>query len=116
MMTLIIHIVGNALALYVANQFIKGVSFEGTIVDLLLAGFILGVLNFFVKPVLKIISTPLIILTLGLFIFIINIFILWLLQYLLPELTIDGFWAYFWTILILSAINFFFNHYLNNKD
>lgn len=108
---LLLHLLGNSLALYAAALLIKGVSLSGNIFDLLIAGFILGILNFFLKPILKILSAPLILLTLGLFIFIINLFILWLAQYILPSFVIQGFWAYFWTLVIITTINFLINHY-----
>ncbi len=112
MIYLLFHIIGNSFAIYLAAYLIKGVSFQGTLLDLAIAGVVLGILNFFLKPILKIISTPLIILTLGLFILIINLFIIWLLQFLLPgTLMIEGFAAYFWTLIIISCINFIINHY-----
>lgn len=108
---LILHILGNSLGIYLSARIIKGVLFQGDIIDLLLAGLLLGILNVFVKPALKIISAPLILLTLGIFIFIINLFILWLVQYLLPEFSMSGFWAYFWTLALITAINLIINHY-----
>lgn len=112
MINLLFHIAGNAFAIYLAQYLIQGVEFAGTIMDYVVAGVLLGILNFFVKPILKIISAPLILLTLGLFIFIINLFILWLLQFLLGgTLIIQGFGAYFWTVVIITLINFIINHY-----
>lgn len=108
---LILHLLGNSVALFIAARYIQGVSFSGTFIDLLIAGLVLGILNFFIKPILKILSAPLIILTLGLFIFIINLFILWLLKVFVPALSIQGFFAYLWTLLLLTAINFLINHY-----
>ncbi|KKP29252.1 MAG: hypothetical protein UR15_C0019G0014 [Parcubacteria group bacterium GW2011_GWA2_31_28] len=102
----IIQIIANAFAIYLADSFIEGVEFAGDIWLLLIAGLILGILNFILKPILKVISAPLIILTLGIFTIIINIFILWLLQTLLPELNIIGFWAYIWVLIIVSVLNF----------
>lgn len=116
MLSLILHILGNSIAIYLAARFIEGVSFTGDILDLLIAGIVIGLLNFFIKPILKIISAPLILLTLGLFIFIINIFILWLAQYILLSLTIQGFWAYFWTLILITFINLLISHYHNSKQ
>ena len=112
MINLLFHILGNAFALYLAGRFIKGAEFMGGVGDLFLAGALLGILNFFVKPILKIVSAPLILLTLGLFIFIINLFIIWLLEFLMGgSLLIEGFQAYFWTIVLITLINFIINHY-----
>lgn len=115
MLHLILHILGNSLAVYFAARLIQGVTFSGDILDLLIAGVAVGLLNFFIKPILKIISAPLILLTLGLFIFIINIFILWLAQYILPSLVIQGFWAYFWTLILITFVNLLISHYHKAK-
>ncbi|MBI3334880.1 MAG: phage holin family protein [Candidatus Portnoybacteria bacterium] len=109
----ILHLLGNSLAIYLAARYIQGISFSGDIVDLLAIGAFLGLLNFFIKPILKIISAPLILVTLGLFIFIINLALLWFTQYLFPALTIEGFTAYFWTLIILTLINFILHRYHN---
>ncbi len=106
MTSFILQIIANTLGLYLAAQYIQGVNFSGDIVSLLIAGVVLGVLNVIVRPIVKIFSAPLIVLTLGLFIIIINFFILWILQIFVKELTITGFWAYFWTLAILTGANF----------
>jgi len=105
-LTFLLSISANSLGLYLASRFIKGVNFSGDIIGLVLAGVILGVLNVTVKPLLKILSAPLILLTLGLFIIIINFFILWFLQFFITDLVISGFWAYFWTLAILTGANY----------
>jgi len=115
-MRFIVQILVNALAIFVADYLIKGIVFEGDLITLFIAGLILGLINFFVKPILKLISTPLIALSLGLFIIIINIALLWLLEYFVPELTIIGFWSYFWGVLIISLVNIFFGTGRRKKD
>lgn len=105
------HLLGNSLAIYLAARYIQGISFSGDIIDLLAIGAFLGLLNFFIKPILKIISAPLILLTLGLFIFIINLALLWFTSYLFPVLAIEGFAAYLWTLILLTLINFILHRY-----
>ncbi len=107
-MRFIVQILVNALAIFLADYVVPGIIFSGDIVTLFIAGLLLGLINFFVKPIVKLISAPLIILTLGLFIILINIALLWLLQYFVPELTINGFWSYFWGVMIISLVNMFF--------
>jgi putative membrane protein len=107
-MRFIIQILVNALAIFLADYLVPGIVFEGDILTLFIAGLLLGLINFFIKPILKIISAPLIALSLGLFIIVINIALLWLLEYFVPELTITGFWSYFWGVLIISLVNVFF--------
>lgn len=115
-MPILLHILGNSIAIYISARLIQGVSFSGDIIDLLIAGIALGILNAFIKPVLKILSAPLILLTLGLFIFIINILLLWIAQYLLPSLEIQGFWAYFWTLVLVTIVNLAITHYHNHRQ
>lgn len=102
------QILTNALAIFIADYLIVGFTFEGGILMLLIAGLILGLINFLIKPILKLISAPIILLSLGLFLIVINIFLLWLLDYLMPELTIIGLSAYFWGVLTISIINITF--------
>jgi len=106
MFSFLLHILGNVLGLYLSSTLIKGVSWTGDIISLFAAGVVLGVLNVIIKPILKILSAPLILLTLGLFIIIINFFIIWLLQILMPALVVQGFWAYFWTVAIVTGVNY----------
>ena len=115
-MKFIAQILVNALAIFLADYLVPGFIFEGDILTLLIAGLVLGLMNFFVRPILRFISTPLIVLSLGLFLVIINVILLWLLEYLTPGLTIVGFWAYFWGVLIISALNMVFGTGKKKKD
>ncbi len=107
-MRFILQILVNALAIFLAAYLVPGIVFTGDILTLIIAGLLLGLINFFIRPILKLITAPLIIFSLGLFIIVINIFLLWLLEYFMPELTIIGFWSYFWGVLIISLVNIFF--------
>ncbi|MBI3627303.1 MAG: phage holin family protein [Candidatus Sungbacteria bacterium] len=72
---------------------------------LVVAGFVLAVLNTILRPVLKIISFPLVIISFGLFNIIINAIILWVLAWLIPEISIDGLTAWVGSTLIVGIIN-----------
>lgn len=109
MLRFIIRILGNAVALYVAFLIVPGFVISGSWEQYLIAGLVLALLNMIVRPILKIVSFPLILLTLGLFTFIINIFMLWLLDYLVSFVTIEGFVALIWTTIIVSIVNLFFS-------
>ena len=105
---LIIQILTNAVAIYIAAKIVNGFTLEEDSFKVLLtAGFIFGMINFFIKPVLKLISVPLILFTLGLFTIVINIVMLLLLDYFVPEIIISGIGAAFWGTLVISAVNFF---------
>lgn len=77
-MGFIIRTVITAISLWVAVVLIPGISYEGAWWGLLLVAIVFGVINALVRPVLVLLSCPLIVLTLGLFIFILNAFLLWL--------------------------------------
>jgi putative membrane protein len=102
----LLHIIANSLAILAAEWLVPGVIFEYNFVNLMKVAVALAIANAFIKPALKLLSGPLILLTLGLFTVIVNLVIIWLVDYFLPEITIGGFNAYFWTMIIISAFNF----------
>ncbi|MEA1936981.1 MAG: phage holin family protein [Patescibacteria group bacterium] len=105
---LIIQILTNAVAIYVAAEVVSGFTLmDDSFMTLVMAGFILGMINFFVRPILKLISAPLILFTLGLFTIVINVAMLLLLDYFMADLEINGFWAAFWAMIVISAVNIF---------
>jgi len=115
-MRFIIQIITNGLAIFLADYLVPGFVFEGDLLTLLIAGLILGLINVFIKPILKLISFPLLILSLGLFTLVINMALLWLLEYFVAELTITGLWSYFWGSLIISLVNLVFGYRKKKKD
>ena len=78
-MFLLIRILINAGALWAATQFVSGISFTGDIARFLVVALVFGLLNALVRPILLLLSLPLLILTLGLFTFVLNAVILMLL-------------------------------------
>ena len=99
----------NTLAVLVAAYLVKGVNW-GKPLDLIVASLILGILNTIVRPVLVILALPALILTLGLFYFVINAAILYFVGYLLrPHFYVDGFWAALWGALIISFVSLVLN-------
>ena len=95
----------NSVAILVAVQFVQGIEFKGDLISLIITGLVLALANSIIGPILKFISGPLIILTMGLFVVIVNIIVLWLVAFFMPELVITGFWAYFWGVIIISILN-----------
>lgn len=102
---IIINIAANCVAILVAERLIPGFVFWGNWQDLIVAGAVLGIANSFVRPIIKILAFPLILITLGLFSVVINIFLLLLVSHFLPTMQIDGFWSAFWAVIIISLIN-----------
>mgnify|MGYP001593207918 CR=1 FL=1 len=109
MLRFIIRILGNAVALYVAFLIVPGFGVSGSWEQYLIAGLVLALLNMIVRPILKVISFPIILFTLGLFTFIINTLMLWILDYLVSFVTIEGFAALVGATIIVSIVNLFFS-------
>ena len=72
-----------------------------------IAGLLLGLINLLIKPIVKILSIPINILTLGLFNIIINAGMLWIVDLVIKGLEVDGFWGYVWGSLVISIISIF---------
>jgi putative membrane protein len=105
MVGFLIRILGNSVAIYVAYLWVPGFSIAGGIKEFLLAGVLLGLLNRIVRPPIKLISMPLIILTLGLFLVVINALMLWLVDYTFDFVTIGNITALVWATIIVTLVN-----------
>ena len=109
-MRVILHLLINAAALWAATQFVSGISFDGDWRLLFAVALIFGVLNVIVRPILKILTFPFLILTLGLFIFVLNAVMLWLTGKASDALGlgfhVDGFRAAFFGALVVTVVSF----------
>jgi putative membrane protein len=124
MTNLIIRLLANAVALAVATWLIAGITLEGAttgrrILTLLIVAAIFGVVNAIVRPVVKLLSLPFIILTLGLLTFVINALMLWLTSWITGKLDVqfhvDGFWSALWGALIITVVGMIINVILPDK-
>ena len=96
----------NAAMIYLAAQVVPGITLRGEpLWPALLAGLVLALINAVVRPVLKILTLPLTLLTLGLFLFVLNAFCLWLTSAIAPGFDIAGFWPAFWGALLISVVS-----------
>jgi putative membrane protein len=99
----------NAAALWVATRVVPGVTFAGGWLPLLAVAVVFGVINAFIRPVAKILTFPLIIVTLGIFALVVNGLMLWLTSSLSEALGlgfhVGGFWAAFWGALVVSLVS-----------
>ena len=107
-MKLIANLLVNGFAVFLTDYFLTGVRIKDFQTAIIVALF-LGFLNTFLKPILNLLTFPLSFLTLGLFRFLINGLIVFLVAWFVPGFTVDNF---FWAIafsLVLSIINWVFN-------
>ncbi|MGC8743633.1 MAG: phage holin family protein [Verrucomicrobiia bacterium] len=96
-------------AVLVAEHIVAGIHYDGW-VDLFVATLLLGLLNNFIKPLLMLLSLPLLIFTLGLFTLIINAILLLIVSELVKGFHVDGFWSAFWGALVISLVTILLNH------
>lgn len=89
-MRILLSIVFNAIALYATAMVVPGITFRGSIGILLVAGAIFGLFNLIVRPVAMLLSLPLLIVTLGLFYFVLNGILLWVASFILPGYNVAG--------------------------
>lgn len=111
-LSLIIRLAANSLMFYILDSFLSSVTFVGGWKSYLLAGIILGLLNMFIKPLLNIIALPFRILTLGLFTFVINAILLYLIVQGVTSLHIEdiriiigGWQDYAITSIVFTILN-----------
>ena len=104
-MTLILRLFFNIIAVWIATAVVPGFMIGGGAREYVAAGIVLGLLNLVVKPIIKFFSTPLILLTLGLFTFVINAIILLAVDYLLYFVTIETIGALVIATFIIGVIN-----------
>jgi len=108
-MYFLLRLLINAAALWVAIQLLGGIDHRGSWWSLLLVALVFGGLNAGVRPLLKLLSIPLIIVTLGLFIFVINALMLLLTSWVSGLLDlgfyVDGFWSAFLGGLVVSSVS-----------
>jgi putative membrane protein len=94
----------NILALLVIDGIFDGVEI-GRWGPILLGAAVLALANAFVKPVLTILTFPIILITLGLFYFVLNIAMLALAEWIAPDFSIDGFWTYVGATIVVWLVN-----------
>lgn len=103
-MGLIIRILISAVAVYIASMFIPGISVSGGVGTYLIVAIVLGLLNAFVKPILTVLTIPITILTLGLFLIVINVLMVYLTSYLVSGFHVSGFIAALLFSFVVSII------------
>jgi putative membrane protein len=103
-----------ALGLWVASAIVPGFRIEG-VGTLLLAGFLLGIVNGFVRPLAVLLTLPLTIVTLGLFLFVVNAGMVALVAALLAGFTISGFFSAAFGALVVSFTSWVASWYIGPK-
>ncbi len=109
MRRLLVRLLANALGLYLAVTLVPGVRWDGSWTTLFIMAVIFGLVNALVRPLLALVTCPVIVLTLGLFTLVINGLMLWLSAAIGGALGlnffVDGFVPGFWGALVISLVN-----------
>jgi len=93
-----------ALGLWLSTEWIHGVRIDSPS-TLILAGILLGIVNAIVRPIAILLTLPMTIVTLGLFLLVINAAMVALVAWILPGMHVAGFWAAFWSAVLVSAVS-----------
>jgi putative membrane protein len=119
-MKILLRVLTNAAALWAAVHLVPGVSFTGDRRLLLVVALIVAVLNTCVKPVLIVLTLPFLLITLGLFTFLMNAFLLWMTSELSAAMGlgfhVEGFWAAFLGALVVSAVSMLLSMFVSQSD
>lgn len=119
-MRFLIRLLATAAALWVAVALVPGISYEGGVLGLLGVALVFGVVNAVIRPILKLLTCPLVVLTLGLFVFVLNAFLLWLTAEIAQAFGIgfgvDGFLAALIGALIVGIVSTILNLFVGKKD
>ena len=107
----------TAVAVFVAAWIVPGIDYSN-FPGLAFASLLLGVINAMVRPVLLILCLPLILVTMGLFILVLNALLLWFVSGILPgsSFTVSGFWAAFWGGVVISVVSWLLSAFFRGSD
>ena len=110
----------TAIALWAATRLVSGITFQGNWLGLAGDALVFGVLNSFVRPVLTFLAFPLLILTLGLFTFVLNAVMLLLTSAVASKFGIDfhvaGFRAAFWGAIVVGIVSFLLSMFVPDEE
>jgi putative membrane protein len=107
-MRFLLRALAAALGFWVAARLVHGVTVHG-VLGLALAGLVLGLLNALVRPLLTLLTLPLTIVTLGLFLFVVNGLTVWMVTVFIHDVRISGLWPAILTSLIISVVSWLAN-------
>ncbi len=114
MLGFLIRAVIVALGLWLATAWVSGVSID-TPATLLMAGILLGVVNSVIRPIAIVLTLPMTVLTLGLFLLVINAGMVALVAWILPGMHVNGFGAAFWTAILVSVVSMIGSWFVGGK-
>jgi putative membrane protein len=112
----VVGTVGNVIAIWAAARIVGNVDLSRSWWTVILAALILTLLNAYVKPVLRVLAFPLVLLTLGIALFFISMLMLWLTSAVVSGFSIDGFWPLVKATIIVWLVNLVFAAFFDLDD
>jgi putative membrane protein len=112
-MGFLIRVLANVLAILAAAHIVPGIEVSGGLA-LVAAGLVLALINAVVRPVLLFLTLPFTLVTLGLFLFVLNAFCLWLTSLVVNGFVIHGFWAAIFGALLVSVVSWLVTAFLSD--
>lgn len=116
MIRIILRVIINAAALWVAARFIDGITLTEDIGSILFVAIVFGLINAFIRPVVMVLTFPALLLTLGLFTLVINAAMLGATAWLTDSLAIDGFVPAFLGALVITVVSWALSSILINEN
>ena len=110
----LIRVLVNALAIWLATAIVPGIDASSAAI-VLVAALVLGLVNAIVRPILLVLTLPLTLVTLGLFLFVLNALCLWLTSAIVPGFDVRGFWPAFWGAVLISAVSWAVNGFVSDR-
>lgn len=111
-MKIILKLAVNVVALYLVAYLVPGVKFD-SFSTLLIASLVIGLINTFIKPIVKLLTLPINLMTLGLFTFVINVVLLLFAAFIVPGFSIDGLIAAIVASFLLSLVSWVLNKFID---
>ena len=95
----------NVAAIWIASLFIDGVDYADDYWILIVTGLVFSLVNLLVKPVAKLLALPVVILTLGIALFFVNLLMLYITAWIVPGFELTSFMAAIWATLVITIVN-----------
>jgi putative membrane protein len=118
-MQFLLRLLATATALWVAVALVPGIVYDGGLLGLVGVALVFGVVNAFIRPILQTLTCPLVVVTLGLFVFVLNAFLLWLTAQLAQavgfQFHVIGFWSALVGAVIIGVVSTVLNLFVGSK-
>lgn len=115
MRNLVVRLFVNAVALWGAASIVPGIDLSDSFVAVLIVALIFGLVNALIKPILTLLTLPLLLITVGLFTLVLNALMLWLTAALTQHLAVAGFLPAFLGALVISVVSLLLNIFLGEE-